>query len=39
MSITIGFKDNVCGLYMEKHAENFFNEYQGFAGGEKGKIS
>lgn len=37
MSITIGFKDNVCGLYMKKYAENFLNEYQGFAGGKKEK--
>ena len=35
MSITIGFKDDVCGLYMEKHAENFLDEYQGFAGGKR----
>ncbi len=35
MLITIGFKHDVCGLYMEKYAENFLNEYQGFAGGRK----
>ena len=34
MGITIGFKDDKCGLYMNKSAEDFLNEYQGFAGGE-----
>ena len=33
LGITIGFKDNVCGLHMVKHAEAFLDEYQGFAGG------
>lgn len=35
LSITIGFKDNCCGIYMEKNAEDFLKEYQGFAGGTK----
>ena len=33
LGITIGFKDDVCGVYMVKHAEAFLEEYQGFAGG------
>lgn len=33
MSVTIGFRDEVCGIYMEKCAEDFLDEYQGFAGG------
>lgn len=37
MSVTIGFKDNECGIYMEKFAEAFLDEYHGFAGGTKSK--
>lgn len=33
LSITISFKDDVCGIFMLKHAEAFLNEYQGFAEG------
>ena len=35
MTATVSFKDNFCTLYMEKYAENFLNEYNGFAGGMK----
>lgn len=35
LSITIGFRDDVCGLYMEKNAEDFLKEYQGYASGKK----
>ncbi|MBR2883816.1 MAG: serine hydrolase [Clostridia bacterium] len=35
MGITIGFRDNVCGIYMNKIAEDFLNEYAGFAGGKR----
>lgn len=31
--IVIGFKDDECGIRMEKYAEAFLEEYQGFAGG------
>ena len=31
LGITIGFRDNLAGIYMEKCAENFLNEYVGFA--------
>lgn len=33
LAITIGFRDSVCGMYMQKYAEDFLNEYEGFAGG------
>ncbi|MDD6308871.1 MAG: serine hydrolase [Clostridia bacterium] len=33
LSIIIHFKDNVCGVCMEKTAENFLNEYKGFGEG------
>lgn len=32
---TFGFKDDECGIYMEKYAEAFLNEYCGFAGGKR----
>ena len=35
MGITIGFRDDVCGIYMNKIAEDFLNEYRGFAGGKR----
>ncbi len=35
LGITIGFKDDVCGMRMIKHAEDFLSEYQGFAGGHR----
>lgn len=35
MSVTIGFKEDGCGLYMEKNAEDFLNEYKGFACGKR----
>ena len=35
MGITIGFRDDVCGLYMNKIAEDFLQEYEGFAGGKR----
>lgn len=37
MSITIGFNDDVCGIYMNKWAEYFLEEYKGFAGGKSVK--
>lgn len=33
LGITIGFKEDKCGLYMNKCAEDFLKEYQGIAGG------
>ena len=33
LGITIGFRDDVCGIYMNKKAEDFLCEYEGFAGG------
>lgn len=35
MGITIGFRDDVCGIKMNKIAEDFLDEYQGFAGGKR----
>ena len=35
MGITIGFRDDVCGIYMNKIAEDFLQEYEGFAGGKR----
>lgn len=35
LGITLGFKDDVCGVYMNKSAEDFLKEYQGFAGGKR----
>ena len=32
-SMTIGFSDDMCGIHMIKHAEDFLDEYQGFAQG------
>ena len=33
LNIFIGFKNNGVGLYMNKAAENFLKDYQGYAGG------
>ncbi|MBR6790692.1 MAG: serine hydrolase [Oscillospiraceae bacterium] len=33
LCIHLGFKGDELGVYMQKHAEFFLNEYQGFAGG------
>ncbi|MBQ4630472.1 MAG: serine hydrolase [Clostridia bacterium] len=33
LGITFGFKDDQCGLFMNKVAEDFLGEYEGFAGG------
>lgn len=33
LNITFGFRDGLLGVYMEKNAEDFLNEYQGFATG------
>ncbi len=35
LHISIGFKDNKISLRMDKFAEDFLNEYQGFATGKK----
>ena len=35
LNINIGFRDDKIGVYMNKTAENFLNEYQGFAGGKR----
>ena len=35
LSITLGFQDNKVGVYMQKHAEDFLDEYKGYAHGEK----
>ena len=34
LHMSVGFKDNKIGVYMEKTAEDFLNEYHGYAGGE-----
>ncbi len=33
MTVTLSFKDKLLGVYMQKNAEAFLNEYQGFALG------
>lgn len=33
LNINLSFKDNTVGVYMNKLAEDFLNEYQGYAGG------
>lgn len=33
LNITFGFRSNYVGVYMTKCAENFLDEYNGFAGG------
>lgn len=33
LTITLSFKNNEIGVYMNKNAEFFLNEYEGFAGG------
>lgn len=33
LNITVSFKDNTIGVYMNKTAEDFMDEYVGFAGG------
>jgi len=33
LNITLGFDDDKIGVFMNKTAEDFLNEYQGFAGG------
>lgn len=35
LSITIGFRDNLCGMFMNKSAEDFLREYEGYAGGKR----
>lgn len=35
LNISIGFRNNKIGVFMDKIAEDFMNEYQGFAGGTK----
>lgn len=37
MSVTVGFKGDECGIYMEKYAEDFLDEYCGFAGGKRAR--
>ena len=34
LSITLGFQENKVGVYMQKHAEDFLDEYKGYAHGE-----
>ena len=33
LHIILGFKNDEIGMYMNKNAEDFMREYQGFAGG------
>ena len=33
LNITVGFVNNKIGIYMIRDAEDFLDEYQGFAGG------
>ena len=35
--MSVGFIDDKIGVYMEKTAEDFLNEYSGYAGGEMEK--
>ena len=38
LSITLGFQGNKVGVYMQKFAEDFLNEYQGYAQGEINEV-
>ena len=38
LNINFGFEDDKVGIFMNKIAEDFLNEYQGFAGGKATKI-
>ena len=35
LSITLSFQDNMVGMYMAKNAEDFLNEYSGYAAGKQ----
>lgn len=37
LHMSVGFRDDKIGVYMEKTAEDFLNEYSGYAGGEMEK--